>query len=135
MTCKSGALTLDGGNFSSTLVPRLEPLLTSKTLTEFLTLTRRTLKANQLEYSTIMEESTKDGASFMLIRDQRLRPRDLMRNSVSTSTDHSTWFLNFHSTELLRCLVEPTWFSRDGETMLDNNNSGSMKSQRLSETT
>jgi len=58
-----------------------------------------------------------------------------MRNSASTSTDHSTWFQNFHSTELLRCLVELTWFSRDGETTRDNNNSGSMRRPRLSETT
>jgi hypothetical protein len=31
--------------------------------------------------------------------------------------------------------VVPKWSSRDGETIKDNNNSGSMKRQRLSETT
>jgi len=58
-----------------------------------------------------------------------------MRNSDSTSTDHSTLSQSFHSTELLRCLVEPTWSSRDGERTNDNNNSGSMRSPRPSETT
>jgi len=32
-------------------------------------------------------------------------------------------------------LEEPTWYSRDGERTQDNNNSGLMRSARLSETT
>jgi len=58
-----------------------------------------------------------------------------MKNSDSTSIDHSISSLNFHSTELQKCLEELTWFSRDGETIQDNNNSGLMKSPRPSETT
>jgi len=58
-----------------------------------------------------------------------------MKNSASTSIDHSTLFHNFHSTESLKCSVVLTLSSRDGERMLLNNNSGSMRSQRLSETT
>jgi hypothetical protein len=58
-----------------------------------------------------------------------------MKNSVSTSTDHSILCLSFHSTELPRCLVTHKLSSRDGETTKDNNNSGLMKFQRPSETT
>ena len=58
-----------------------------------------------------------------------------MTISDSISIDHSTSSQSFHSTELLRCLVELIWFSRDGETMLETNNSGLMKFPRLSETT
>jgi hypothetical protein len=96
---------------------------------------------NQIRKVTLLEstkdimELIKDGVFSILIRRTRLRPRDSMKNLVSTSTDHSTLFLSFHSIELQRCKVVPTWSSRDGERTRDNNNSGSMKSQRPLETT
>jgi hypothetical protein len=93
------------------------------------------LRDKQFNSGTTMDQRLKSGKSYILTKLRRLRLRDLMKNLASTSTDHSTWSLSFHSTELLRCLVEPTWFSRDGERTPDNNNSGSMKSPRLSETT
>jgi hypothetical protein len=82
-----------------------------------------------------MEVLTRNGEFFISTKLQRLRLRDLTKNSVSILTDHSTWYLSFHSIELLRCLVEPTWYLRDGERILDSNNSSSMRFQKPSETT
>jgi len=96
---------------------------------------QRMKKAKLLVLLETMEEQIKNGKSFILIKLKRQRPRVLMQNSVSTLTDLSTLFHNFHSTELPKCLEEPTLFSRDGGRTLDNNNSGLMKFQRLSETT
>jgi hypothetical protein len=44
-------------------------------------------------------EPTRDGRFFILTRRQRLRLRDWMRNSDSTSIDHSILSLSFHSIE------------------------------------
>jgi hypothetical protein len=93
------------------------------------------LRDNQSESIKSMVESTKDGMFNTLTRRVKWRQRDSTKNLVSISIDLSTLSLNFLSTELLRCLEEPTWFSRDGETIRDNNNSGSMKRPRLSEIT
>jgi hypothetical protein len=82
-----------------------------------------------------MEEPIKNGEYSILTRLVSLRLRDSMKNLDSTSTDHSILSLNSHSTELLRCTVTLTCGSRDGETMLLNNNGGLMKRPRLSETT
>jgi hypothetical protein len=70
-----------------------------------------------------------------LTKRQRLKLRVWMRNSVSTSTDHSTLSHNSHSTELLNATVPTTSGWRDGETTSELNNGTSMKSQRLSRTT
>jgi hypothetical protein len=75
--------------------------------------------------------TTKNGRSYMLTKLEKLRLKDLMRSLVSISTDHSTLSLNFHSTELLRPQVPTMSSSRDGETTGSDNNSTSMKSQRL----
>jgi hypothetical protein len=77
----------------------------------------------------------RDGRFSILIRKLRQRPRDSTKSSASTSTDHSTLSQNSHSTELLRCLVEPTWSLRDGERTRDNNSSSLMRLQRPLETT
>jgi hypothetical protein len=95
----------------------------------------RTLKDNKFRFIVAKVEPTKDGKFSISTRRERLRQRDSMKNLDSTSIDHSISFQSFHSTELLRCLVEPTWSSRDGERIPDNNNSSSMRSPRLSETT
>jgi hypothetical protein len=92
------------------------------------------LKVKQSLYGTNTTEPTRDGSSSMLIQ-LSLRPRDSMKNSDSTSTDHSILSPNSHSIELLRCTVTLMCGSRDGETMLHNNNGGSMRSPRLLETT
>jgi hypothetical protein len=77
---------------------------------------------------------TKDGRLFILTL-SRQKPRDSMRSSASTLTDHSTLSLSFHSTELLRALEPITLLSRDGETMLELSNGTSMRFLRPSEVT
>jgi hypothetical protein len=47
-------------------------------------------KDKLLESTTSIMVPTRDGRSSILTRRQRLRLRVLMRNSVSTLTDHST---------------------------------------------
>jgi hypothetical protein len=93
------------------------------------------LKDKKFRFTKDIMVPTRDGRFSILRIRRRLRLKDSMRNSVSISIDHSILSLNFHSTELLRCLVEPIWSLRDGEIMLDNNNSSLMKSPRPSETT
>jgi hypothetical protein len=102
---------------------------------ESLTLILKKLKDNQLESRTSMEVLTKSGEYSILRTLRRERPRDSMKNSVSTSTGHSTWSQSFHSVELLRCMETPTCGSRDGELIPNNNNGGSMRSPRPLETT
>jgi hypothetical protein len=92
-------------------------------------------KVHLLVLKTTMEVETRDGRSLMSIKLTRLEPRASIKNLVSTSIDHSTLFLNYHSIELLRCTVTLMSTLRDGETMQDNNNSGSMNLPRLSKTT
>ena len=132
MTCKSGAPTQDGSKYSDMITNNSS---TGQTTRYLMSRVQRMKKEPQLEFMETMERITKNGKFFMLTRLLRLRPRDSMRNSDSTLTDHSTSSQSFHSTESLRCLVVPTWLLRDGETMLETNNSGSMKSPRLLETT
>jgi len=87
---------------------------------------------NSMEEPT---EPTKDGRYSILTRRERLRLRDSMRNSVSTSKDHSTLSQSSHSTELLRASVLITSLLRDGEIMFWLNSGTSMKLLRLSEAT
>jgi len=76
----------------------------------------RILKDRKLVLTRETMVRTKDGRLFILTQ-LRQKPRDSMRNSVSTSTDHSTLSLSFHSTESLRASEPITLLSRDGETM------------------
>jgi hypothetical protein len=78
-----------------------------------------------------MERITKNGKYSTLIKLERLRPRDSMKNSDSTSTDHSIWYLSFHSTELLKVQELTIWFSRDGERTGSGNNSTLTRRLRL----
>lgn len=75
----------------------------------------------------------KDGLFFILTKKLLPKLRDSMKNLVSKSTDHSTLFQNFHSTELLSVLEQITLPSRDGERMSLDNNTTSMRFQRLSD--
>jgi len=76
----------------------------------------RILKDRKLVLTRETMVPTKDGRLFILTQ-SRQKPRDSMRNSVSTSTDHSTLSLSFHSIESLRASEPITLLSRDGETM------------------
>jgi hypothetical protein len=75
------------------------------------------------------------GKLFILIRLMVHKPKDLIKTLASTSTDHSTLFQNFLSTELLNATVQTTSGSRDGEIMLLLSNGTSMEFPRLSRTT
>jgi hypothetical protein len=104
MKCKSGVLTLNGGKYSNS---KMNTLSIGKMENALMFLVERILKDKKLLPGRDTMEPIKDGKLFMLIL-LRLKPRDSMKNSDSTSTDHSTLSLNFHSTELLRCTVMPT---------------------------
>jgi hypothetical protein len=62
-----------------------------------------------LELQTTLEKQTKNGKLSMLTKQANSRLRDLMKSSVSTSTDHSTSDQECHSKELLSATV-PTTF-------------------------
>jgi hypothetical protein len=53
------------------------------------------LRDNQLESGNVMEDKTRNGMFFILIRDPRLRLRDSMKNLAYTSTDHSILSLSY----------------------------------------
>jgi len=108
---------------------------TGKITRPLMSLDLRMMKALLLVLLIVPIKRTKDGRLSILIKQKRQQLRVSTKTLVSTSTDHSTSSLSFLTTELLRCLVEPTWSSRDGERTNDNNNSSLMKSLRPSETT
>jgi len=115
--CRSGVLIQDGGNYSSTLEIRQETLSTYKTLKEFLLQINLIKKDKQLLLLIVTELQVKSGVSCILTRKELLRPKDSMKNSVSTLTDHSTLSQSFHSTELLKASVQIISLLRDGERM------------------
>ena len=78
---------------------------------------------------------TRDGRLSTLTKLKQLELRASTRNSVSTSTDHSTSDQECQCKELLSATELTTSGSRDGERMLEPNNGTSMKSQRPSRTT
>jgi hypothetical protein len=52
--------------------------------------TAKMLKPTQLLFIQTLERLTKNGISSILTKLRRMRPRDSMKNSVSSSIDHST---------------------------------------------
>jgi hypothetical protein len=80
MTCKSGALTLDGGKSSSL---RTTNLSTGATIRSLKSLEAKTKKEPRLVLTETTMEQINNGKFFMLTRQTKLRPRDSMRNSVS----------------------------------------------------
>jgi hypothetical protein len=130
--CKSGALTQGGSSSLSSI--RISSL-TGQIIRFLMSPNQKMKKDKLLVLLETLVNPTKSGLFSILIRQEKLRQRDLTKSLDSISTDHSISSLNFHSTELLRCSEELTWSSRDGETMLDNNNSSLMKKPRPSETT
>jgi len=129
-TCKSGAPTLDGSRFSSMKVSNS---LIGKMDWPLMLLDLRMMKVLQLVLQTVQIKRIKDGRLSILTKQLKQLPKDWTKNLVSTSTDPSIWFHNFHLTELLSVLEPTTLWSRDGERMLLNNNSSSMKFQRPSD--
>jgi hypothetical protein len=76
-------------------------------------LEQKMLKEPLLLSGTDTTEPTKDGRFFMLTKHQRIQPRDSTKNSVSISTDHSTWSQDFQCTELPKLLEPAMLLSRD----------------------
>ena len=91
-TCKSGALTQDGGNFSLTVNHTSS---TGRTRRFLMFQDQRMLKDKQLSSGRDTVEQTRDGELSILTLIRETKPRDSTRNSVSTATDHSTLFLDF----------------------------------------
>jgi hypothetical protein len=90
-------------------------------------------KDKKFRFTEDITVPTRDGRSSILRIRRSMQLRVSTKNSVSISTDHSTLSLNFHSTELLKCMVILTCILRDGETTPDNNNSILMRGLRQSE--
>jgi hypothetical protein len=126
-TCKSGQPTQDGGRSLSTKVST--SATSSRPISASMFTKVKMLKDKKLLHTTDIMVLIRDGRFFIPIR-LSLRPKDSMRNLDSTSIDHSTLSQNSHSTELLSALVPTTLSLRDGETMLPNNSSSSMKRPR-----
>jgi hypothetical protein len=71
-----------------------------------------------LEFSVKMVENINNGKFFTLTKQERLKQRDSMRNSVSISIDHSISDQDSQCKESLSAM-EPTMSgSEDGERML-----------------
>jgi len=86
--CKSMPLTHNGSRSSSSEDNNSS---TSERIKRFLmSMVPRMRKPERLLLTRTMVESTRDGMLSILIKLPRMRLRDLMKNSVSTSTDHST---------------------------------------------
>jgi hypothetical protein len=85
-TCKSGALTLDGGKFSDS---RTTNSLTGRAIRYLMLLDLKTKKDKPLVSRTTTMVLTNNGmySILMKLKDQELR--ELTKTSVSTLTDHS----------------------------------------------
>ena len=71
----------------------------------------------------------------MLTKQRRLLLKDLMKTSVSMSTDHSILSQDSQCKELLNALVQAKSPSRDGERMLLPSNGDSIQYPRQSDLT
>jgi hypothetical protein len=69
----------------------------------------------------------------MKIRDHKRR--DSTKNQDSTATDHSTWFQDFHYTELFNLMEPTTWHLTDMSREETTNNGHSTVSIRQSDLT
>ena len=131
-TCKSGAPTQDGSKYSSMKRANSSTGLTAK----FLMSHHPKMKKDKLlVLQVIPVRTTRNGEFFILTKLLRLKQRDSMKSSASTSIDHSTSDPDCQCKELLNVTELTTSGSRDGERMLLLNSGTSMRSQRQSRTT
>jgi hypothetical protein len=86
-TCKSGALTQDGSNCSCT---KMNNLSMSRTKRYLMSQVEKIKKDKLLSSGEITVRRIRNGRSSTLTKLERLKLRDLMKNSASTLTDHST---------------------------------------------
>lgn len=96
MTCKYGALTQDGGKFSST---RTTNSSTGRATRSLMSNQARTKKGKPLKLGVTVEVKDNNGKLCILIKQRLIKLRDLTSNLVSKSTNHSILFQNSHPTE------------------------------------
>jgi hypothetical protein len=106
---------------------------TSKTRNALMLLEAKTRKVKQSKSMVEQTTPTKDGRSSIKTKLKRFQPRDSTRSSDSRSTDHSTLFQIWESTELLNVSEPTTWSSRDTPRVDWVNNSISTVSQEPSD--
>jgi hypothetical protein len=87
-TCRSGAPTHNGSRSSS--IKTTNSSTPERTKRFSMSQVERMLKLNQLLFGRIMVERTRNGTSSILIKLLRRILRDLIKNTDSKSTDHST---------------------------------------------
>ena len=133
-TCKSGAPTLDGSNYSS-MSPRKNNSSTGQMAKHLMSMVERMKKEDKLSFGASIMELTRDGEYFILTKLKKFNPRDLTKTSDGTLTDHSTSNPDSQCTELLNALELTTLSLRDGERTLHHNNSSSMELTRPSDPT
>jgi len=93
------------------------------------------LKDKLLEFTETMVKLTRNGESSISTKLMLLKLRDSTKNSVSTSTDHSTSDLECQCKESLQCTETTGFISEDGlQIMPSMLNGDSMRSPRLSST-
>jgi hypothetical protein len=98
---------------------------------EFSTSTKaKTQNIKKLFFTRDMEIETRNGKSNILTQSVRRTTRDLTKTLVSIQTDHSTSDQDFQCKELWNVSEPTTWYSRDGERMLQPSNSSSTQFQR-----
>jgi hypothetical protein len=88
MICKSGAPTQDGGR--SLFINKNTSAISNRPTDVSMSQVEKMLKVKKSKYGIDTMVLTKDGRFFILTRRLRLKLRVSTRNSVSTSTDHST---------------------------------------------
>ena len=95
----------------------------------------RMLKDKLLLFGRDTMVRTKDGelSILMILKDHKRR--DLTKNQDSTVTDHSTWFQDFHFTELLNLMELTTLLSTDMSREETTNNGSSTALTRPSDPT
>jgi glycerol-3-phosphate dehydrogenase len=101
-TCKSGALTLVGGKFSSM---RIVNSLIGRTRKSLMLKEVKTKKVKLLESLETMDQEDNNGMLSISTKQRAHKLRESTKTSDSMSTDHSTLFQSFHSTEWLSALV------------------------------
>jgi hypothetical protein len=78
------------------------------------------MKLNQLLFTSCIMETTRNGMSSILMRLSQSQLRASTKNLASISTDHSTWYQECHSRELLLCTETIGSTLEDGPRLMPN---------------
>ena len=102
MTCRSGALTQDGGKFSNM---RTANSSTGRATRFSMLEVLRMKKVDKLVSGVTTEVNTNNGQLSILTKQRAHKLRVSTRTSDSMSIDHSISSLNFHSADWLSATV------------------------------